>query len=162
MFFYPVFSSFFYPILFLFISNFISFFLFRIWTRSKKWYKRLLYHLIDLSLINAYILRKGDSGLPLYEFKLSVATALMYGENLPEPLAQAALGPPLFNITTAQPEDAIRLDMVNHWPEAVVKLPRCCRLKGCKLRSVFRCSKCGVFLCLKANNNCFVKYHTIP
>ena len=61
--------------------------------RSKKWYKRLLYHFIDLSLVNAFILRKtatDNPRMPLFEFKLAVAQALMYAENLAEPLAPAA------------------------------------------------------------------------
>jgi len=119
----------------------------------------MLYHMADLSLINSFILRKtatSNSKLPLYEFKLAVATALMYAENLPEPLAPAAAVLREVENTV----DAVRLDRVNHWPEVNSKIPKCCRLKGCKLRSQIRCTKCKVYLCLKANVNCFVEYHT--
>ena len=88
---------------------------YRIKTRSKKWYKRVLYHFIDLSLINAFILRKEVNGkLPLYEFKVTVASALMYSEILPDPQGRAALllaappppAAPSLNITTPHPDDA--------------------------------------------------------
>ncbi len=151
--------------------------------RSKKWYKRLLYHFIDLSLVNAFILRKtatDNPRMPLFEFKLAVAQALMYAENLAEPLAPAAAvlregqaaavlreGQAAAVVQEGQaahtvpvPEDAVRLDRINHWPEPEGKIPKCCRLKGCKLRSLIRCSKCKVYLCLKANANCFMQYHT--
>jgi len=103
----------------------------------------------------------GSSHMPLFEFKLAVATALMYAENLPDPLGGAAAvlrdgGP----AAAADLEDAVRLDGTNHWPEPMGKIPKCCRVKGCKLRSLIRCSKCKVFLCMKANSNCFLTYHT--
>ena len=34
------------------------FFFYRIRTKAIKWYKRVLYHFIDLSLVNSYILNK--------------------------------------------------------------------------------------------------------
>jgi hypothetical protein len=56
----------------------------RIKTKSKKWYRRVLFHFLDLSLVNSYILFKEicsslNKKVPnLYEYKLDVALALMY------------------------------------------------------------------------------------
>ena len=143
---------------------------YRIVTKSRKWYKRILYHFVDVSIVNAFIMRRAITGaknLPLFEFKLDVATALMYGENfvelltrsaavLREVVPRAANGDP---VAGPSPTDAVRLDGMNHWPEQAAKVPRCCRVMFCKLRSTYWCSKCNVYLCLKGKNNCFVNYH---
>jgi hypothetical protein len=55
---------------------------FRIKTKSVKWYKRVLYHFLDLTLVNAYILYKQTTKQPLFKFKIDVALALMYAEML--------------------------------------------------------------------------------
>lgn len=147
--------------------------------------------MVDLSLINAFILRKAvtkEEKMPLFEFKLAVAVAMIHADLTdPTSLAAASLreGQAMRAIMQAaaagqdartgddaaaaagqqgragDPVDAVRYDRANHWPEASgLKRPKCCRVKGCMLRSMFKCSKCGVFLCIKPNNNCFLKYHT--
>ena len=147
---------------------------YRITTKSRKWYKRILYHFVDVCLVKAYILRKvvtATTNFHLFEFKLEVATALMYCENLVEPLSTAAavlreLVPRAANgdpVAGPSPSDAVRLDGMNHWPEQAAKVPRCCRVTGCKLRSTYWCTKCTVYLCLKGQNtNCFMDFHLTP
>lgn len=143
---------------------------YRIKTKSPKWYKRILYHFTDLALVNGFILRRGDGSLPLFQFKLDVALALMFAETFMQPLSSAAIllrregqqeaknGDPLGE---ASPPDAVRLDQQNHWPDNVAALPRRCKLLGCTGRSVTWCTKCRVYLCVRKNANCFVAYHTI-
>ncbi len=145
---------------------------YRIDTKSVKWYKRILYHFIDLCIVNSYILFKvqtGDSKLPLYRFKLNVALALMFGENFGSPLSAAAVlllqegqakaenGDP---VGDGDPVDAVRLDGHNHWPDNVATVQRRCKLPGCSKKSVVWCTKCRVYLCIKKERNCFVQYHT--
>lgn len=144
---------------------------YRIKTKAKKWYKRVLYHFLDLALINSYILFKAmheDVSMPLYEFKLDVAVSLMYGENFSstediraELRRQAAVqyannGDPVGQEVT----DYVRLDGVNHIPEDVAKVGRRCKLPGCMLRSRIWCKKCRVYLCIKKAGNCFEQFHT--
>lgn len=144
---------------------------YRMKTKSPKWYKRLLLHFTDVALINAFTLMKQISGnlkMPLFEFKLEVATALMYADNFSEPLSMANI---ILRVAGANeaangdlvggplPYDGTRLDGYNHWPEVVAKIPRCCRLDGCKQRSVIWCSKCRIYLCMKAKRNCFMLFH---
>ena len=125
---------------------------------------------MDVSLINAFVMCKAireSPKLPLFEFKLDVAAALMYSENFAEPLSRAAavfraVVPRAANgdpIGGPIPTDAIRFDGMNHWPEQAAKVPRCCRVAGCKLRSTYWCTKCNVYLCLKGKNLCFVNFH---
>ena len=103
---------------------------------------------MDVSLINAFMIRKAireSLKLPLFKFKLDVAAARMYSEKFAEPLSRAvavfravvpraANGDPICGPT---PTDAIRLYGMNHWLEEVAKVPRCCRVAGCMLRSTY-------------------------
>lgn len=140
-------------------------------TKSPRWYKRVLLHFTDVAITNSFILRKHQTDnkkLPLYEYKLEVATSLMYAENFSEPLSRANLvlmahgGKEATNgdlVAGPSPSDAVRLDGVQHWPEFAAKKARCCRLKGCQQRSTIWCSKCKVYLCVKSKKNCFILYH---
>jgi hypothetical protein len=142
---------------------------YRIKTKAKKWYKRGLYHFLDVALVNAFILYKETKQLPLYEFKLDVATSLMYGEVFDSPMAVGAVmlrqaaaagvadnGDPI----GSEVVDFIRYDGMNHFPEFVASMGRTCKLQGCKKRSVIWCRKCRVYLCFKKDSNCFVEFHT--
>ena len=138
--------------------------------KSTKWYRRVFYHFMDLTMINSYILRKEMLGnIKLFQFKLNVALSLMYGENFENPMSRSALvlrsnihiaenGDP---VGSAKPVDAVRLDGSNHFPENVAAVPRMCKVKDCKKRSVFWCTKCKVYLCLNKDRNCFLNYHTV-
>ena len=104
----------------------------------------------ELTLTNSYILRKEMKGdIKLYQFRHNVALSLMYGEKFEEPTSRSALvlranlqtaenGDPVGSVT---PVDAVRLDGVNHFPENVAAVPRMCKVKDCKKRSVFWCTK---------------------
>ena len=146
-------------------------------TKSKKWYKSVLYHFFDLCLVNAYILYKEKTVMPLYKFKLDVAISLMYGDiyenpvniqEVMEELAEAATTAPNGDpMAAAEVVDFIRFDMVNHFPESVASQGRMCKRQGCKKRSVIWCKKCRVYLCVKTernkavkNKNCFELFHT--
>ena len=106
--------------------------------------------------------------MPLFEFKLEVALALMYGESFGDPSAQGELalmqvareyaenGEPIAGVV----RDAVRFDGFNHLPEIVSLKGRYCKVRGCEKRSTIWCSKCNVYLCLKKGQNCFVKFHT--
>lgn len=142
---------------------------YRIKTKSVKWYKRILFHFLDLSLVNAYILRKTKSFIPLFQFKLNVALTLMKGGTLIDPLSQAAVllmrndirvasnGEPL---GPALVPDGVRLDGYNHFPQNVSKDGKRCKLKGCNQRSAVWCTKCRVYLCVKKGRDCFILFHT--
>lgn len=147
---------------------------YRLKTKSVKWYKRFLYHFTDLAVVNSYILWKAVHKARLtrqylYQYKLNVALGLMYAENLSEPLSRSALlllqdGPKAANgdrVGDGDPTDAVRLDGMNHLPDVAAVVARCCKIKGCKLRSVIWCTKCHVYLCMKKNKNCFLTYHTV-
>jgi hypothetical protein len=61
-------------------------------TKAKKWYRRVLYHFMDLALINSFILyRATNEKAPLYEFKLDVPVSLMHGEVFSDPMSIEAI-----------------------------------------------------------------------
>ena len=53
--------------------------------RSVKWWKRVFFHLLDLSLVNAHILHKAATGskMTLMDFRSSVAKSLLEGLERP-------------------------------------------------------------------------------
>lgn len=130
----------------------------------------MLYHFVDLALVNAYILAKataGCKGVPLYEFKVEVALALMYGDSFADPMS---IGAQVLRLAATQyaengdpvggeVPDAVRLDGTNHIPENIAERGRTCKLPGCKKRTRFWCKKCRVYLCIKKDGNCYDLFH---
>ncbi|KAK2562670.1 PiggyBac transposable element-derived protein 4 [Acropora cervicornis] len=58
---------------------------FKVARKSMKWYKKLAMHLIQLSLLNSFLLYKKDGGRkPLLDFQRSVIASLLFTENTPE------------------------------------------------------------------------------
>lgn len=147
----------------------------RIRVKSRKWTVRLIYHLLDLAMINTWILYKRNYSicpqigkqLSLNEFITEVANVLCKsgvevkrgrpGGHLESVIDSRLLVP---HHAPAPPRD-VRLDMVGHWSQfqGDHKNPQRCKLQ-CGKRSVFYCSKCGVYLCIKEGRNCFLEYHT--
>ena len=60
------------------LSNFYNFFIIH---RAVKWWKRVFYHLINLSLVNANILYNEAKGkkMPHKDFRVAVAMGLLEG-----------------------------------------------------------------------------------
>lgn len=140
---------------------------YKIRVKSRKWYFRLFYHFVDLSIINAWLIwrRVRNENKSLAEFKQELALVLcgkgavnVLGRGRPLNL-QAKINKKKYKKKTGIPPIDTRTDRINHWPEFVPSRNRC-RFPECTLKSSIKCSKCGIFLCLNAKNNCFVKYHT--
>ena len=111
---------------------------------------------------------------PLHRFKMDVALSLMYRdyvENHQE--IEAVMVENAVAVTVSLHGDPVgaaevlahvRYDGINHLPSAAEKLGRCCKMVGCKSRSVIWCRKCRVYLCVKfpkdgESENCFEKFH---
>lgn len=110
---------------------------YRILTKSIKWYKRVLYHFVDLCVVNAYLLwrnakrAQGFTGrLPLYKFKMEVAKSLMYSESSDNPsLSRHSLqfSPQQDQMTGQHGDpvgqndvsDSVRLDRHDHLPKNI-------------------------------------------
>jgi Transposase IS4 len=66
--------------------------LYRMHLKGRKWYKRLFFHFVDLSIINAWTIMRQTSSpkISLVSFKLEIAMALIKGEQLHHPMAAPA------------------------------------------------------------------------
>lgn len=141
--------------------------------RSKKWYIRIFYHLIDVSLVNSWLLykrafveRNKEKTLSLLDFRLEVAESLCKTST-----STARKGRPsnskIEDVIGAKkrktsaihyPTADVRLDNFAHWPIWTQERQRCKNAK-CNFLSSVVCEKCKLNLCLQKNRNCFRDFH---
>lgn len=146
---------------------------YKIQMRTKKWYLRLFYHLVDMTIINSWLLyrkistQRGEKYLPLAKFRAELAYCLCkQGQTStskrgrPSDVEKNIQTKKSRSATTSYvPPKDVRQDSYNHWPTYNQTRQRC-KMPGCKSFSFIKCSKCGLNLCLNKTNNCFVKFHT--
>ncbi|GBO18512.1 PiggyBac transposable element-derived protein 2 [Araneus ventricosus] len=145
----------------------------RIRMKAKKWYFRLFYHLIDLAIINAWILYKEVSlqkdpkakVLNQKLFRTEVAEifckmgksgALKRGR--PSNEVQRQLETKKKCPRVVVPPKDLRQDAVDHWPNWNGKRNRC-KMPGCNGFTYVSCTKCLVFLCFNKDKNCYQNFH---
>jgi len=143
--------------------------------RSRKWYMRVFYHLLDVTIVNSWLLhkriqeQKGDSNvLPLVKFREDLAVSLCkigtYTPKRGRPsndvqegiTKKAKMGTKIGQ--HAPPKD-VRTDRIDHWPVENNKRMRC-KKPGCKGFTFMMCGKCQVSLCCGKGLTCFTKWHT--
>lgn len=143
--------------------------------RTKKWYLRLFYHLVDMAMINSWLLykkccekRNQKNILRLADFRAEVAYCLCHmgssGESnkrgRPSEVENSIQAKKKRSATTSYiPPKEVRNDSFAHWPMYMQERQRC-KLPSCKSFSFIKCSKCGLHFCLNKNNNCFIKFHS--
>ena len=147
--------------------------LYRIRTRSKKWYHRLFFHMIDVTVCNSWLLYRrileqhgqdhpqNIGNLSLLQFKTELAKVLTT-------IGTKQKGRPSFasmevqqkkkKAKTSIPAFETRKDGIGHWPQHTEQRNRC-RFEGCNGKSRVFCDKCKVYLCLYEKKNCFLNYH---
>ena len=139
--------------------------------RSKKWYMRIFYHMLDVAMVNAWILFKivheEKKQMRLSDFRASVAESFCKAEQQVTPkrgrpsdkletqLAKKRRGPP-----SHIPVKDVRLDHFDHWPDWGEVRQRC-RLPNCSALTFVSCSKCGIHLCFKNGKNYFQDFHGV-
>lgn len=140
--------------------------------RSRKWYLRLFYHLLDLTVVNAWLLyrrveaEKGNEKTKrLIEFKGEIAYSLTNAACVRKVRGRpSSVLEHMFETkrkrgaTSYVPPKDVRKDQTAHWPSYDEQRQRC-KYPGCKGFSYIKCTKCKTHLCLNKNNNCFLKFH---
>ena len=133
--------------------------------KSKKCWDRLLWHFIDVTLANSFIILKllnPNKDFKLKDFRLSVVDELI-GIN-----CQKKRGKPRINIPSipatkkVETPENIRTSVQKHLPglyEDNSKHCSLCSTKTDQVRSQFYCTTCNVTLCINAKKNCFVEDH---
>lgn len=148
--------------------------LYRTKVRSRKWYHKIVFHLMDFTLVNAWLLYHRDCkdcGVPkkdvysLLKFKAEVASCLCNerkvlkkrgrpSQNVKGDLAEKKRRGPVSSV----PSTPVRQENTDHWPVWVEKKGRC-KYPGCKGIVKVQCSKCVTYLCFTAEKNCFMNFH---
>ncbi|XP_046383469.1 piggyBac transposable element-derived protein 2-like [Ischnura elegans] len=144
--------------------------LYRTNLKGKRYYLRVIFHFIDLSVVNAWLLYRRhceqlkEKYMPLIEFKLSVAHALLYfGPNISNKRGRPSSSPSVEGkgvakrTFTPRPVADVRFDGIDHWPLHVNTKNRC---KLCiKSYTRVKCEKCNLPLCFSNEKNCFKTFH---
>ena len=138
----------------------------------KKRYFRVFCHLLDISTINAWVLfqrasiEKGQpNNITQWEFRaeivkclycMGIINSLKTGRpsNIDRELEEKRHKGP----TTHVPPLNVRTDQMSHWIQYDSSRQRC-KLPNCRGLSHYKCSKCGVHLCLTKDKNCFMNFH---
>ncbi|XP_042599318.1 piggyBac transposable element-derived protein 2-like [Cyprinus carpio] len=152
--------------------------LYRIDIRPRRWYLRILYYLIDLSLVNGWLLyrrhltqKQEKKYMPLLDFRVQVADALIkVGKQADlnsrkrgrpsledDPTSHQAAPPPPPLQRISAPSVDVRLDRCDHFPIHAEKRGRCRLCKNGYTQMA--CLKCKVLLCFTKDKNCFLEYH---
>lgn len=134
--------------------------------KSRKWYLKLFFHLIDITIVNAWLLARRmnaiDEKKNAWQFRIDLAESLCFMPPAKK-IGRLSSAKNDFSKTkfshTALPTYDVRLDNMDHFPQHELKR-RMCRLPTCKNKTSVFCSKCGIFACFSANNNCFKIFHT--
>ena len=143
--------------------------LYRIFLRSRKYYQRLIFHLVDLALLNSWNCYRRDAKflelpkskiLKYAVFKMQISSDLLQAgkpsRKRGRPQATPKRKPSRHHC--AMPTQTARHDKVDHFP-SVDKVRRMCKNDGCSGKTNIVCSKCKVNLCLNAKANCFTQFH---
>ena len=138
--------------------------LYRNCLKSKKWYKRIIFHMLDMSIVNAWILYRAikDTQINLCKFKLTVAKALILSKQPREEFVAPRL--PLTSLTAKAVNFDQRYDRCDHFVKKMnIKSAQRCKLEGCKRKTLFMCRKCCVYLCTTGitheSDDCFYLFH---
>lgn len=165
--------------------------LYRIKIRSRQWYKRIFFHLVDMCIVNAWLLwRRNSDGvyMPLYDFKLAISEHYRKAGKLitkkrgrPSTTGTPVLGTPTTsrigtptsrNESPAPPVKRPCKARVQDVPLNSVRSDRIDHFplhnkrrqlcqNDCMFRSYIKCEKCNVFLCLNEKRNCFKDFHVV-
>lgn len=127
--------------------------------RSIKWWHRLFYWLLDVAIVNAFILKKikMNTKLDQLSFRLRLAQQLIDGFSNRKRKVTAysackkgAVGVP----------DDVRLSNVGHHLPMKTSTRRRCRVCSStkkETRTIYTCKSCSVPLCI---DKCFEKFHS--
>lgn len=124
--------------------------------RSNKWWHRLFFGLLDMAMINAFILFNETQykKIVLLDFCREVGLGLMSKNISRKPCYRRK--------QKYSVPDTVRMTNTGiHWPVFLKEKGRCqvCRKNGIESRPSSQCSHCKVFLCSNSAKDCFIKFH---
>ena len=127
--------------------------------RQKKWCHRIFFHLLTLSVVNAWrIYREIGGNGTLFDFIISISRCLISATSESNDENQEPSQKRRSGIRANQVSGDIHYDEKNHWPLQIDCTTQRCRHSGCSRRSKFICSKCQIVLCV-VGKKCFLEFH---
>lgn len=146
--------------------------LYRTKIRSKKWYHRIVFHMLDFTVVEAWLLYRRDCrdcAIPqkdfcsLAKFKAEVASCLcMERKASLKRRGRPSLDGPAEKMpktpANARPSELVRFDQTGHWPVWVERKGGC-KFPNCSGIVKVQCSKFATYLCFSSERNCFHNYH---
>ena len=136
--------------------------LYRLHIKTKKWYKRIIFHLMDVATANAWLLYRHvipDCSMQYGKFKLYVATALIHAEN--DDQEQKSVAHKKLPMKASYVNRDARYDRVGRFPRQASNHAQRCKMEGCKRKSTYMCLKCRVYLCIDIKTECFYHFHNV-
>lgn len=126
--------------------------------KNIKWWHRLFFGILDMAIVNAFVIYKEETGCPIsqLDFRSEAARGLLS-------FSQKKLITKRRKLNYSIPE-TVRLTNVGvHFPKFNVPKGRCqvCSKKKIDSRPTSTCSHCGVNLCCNNSKNCFAEFHSI-
>ena len=125
--------------------------------KNIKWWHRIFFALLDMSIVNAFLIFRESTGslMCIKEFRRCLARGLLTYSNktvvskrrktaysIPESVRHTNVGPhrPMFNVPKRRCE--------------------VCSKRGLESRPTSKCRHCGINLCCNSSKNCFEIFHT--
>lgn len=154
--------------------------LYRIFVKSRKWTLRMIFHAVDIAVVNSWLEYKSNAILlgtqpkhilDLLHFRLQLAESLILEKRPVTPRRRGRpsrssqepeSSPPAKRVASIQhrPLPEVQHDLVDHMPEHSTEANAGrCKRKNCSGKSRWKCEKCGVYLCLNKASNCFRDFH---
>ena len=157
--------------------------LYRINFKTRRWYIKIFWHLVDIATVNAWLLYRRHCDhlrigkkqrLSLLDFVLEISESLISANKVvpmettggkpgrPTKRKSSEAAGPSAKVgrkpTTPLPSNDARCDQLGHWPNPVNGNRSRCRYCKDGFSKIF-CSKCKICLCLREGKNCFLDYH---
>ena len=152
--------------------------------KTRRWYLRVVFHLLDICKVNAWLLYRRYANqlniparrqMKLADFSIKIAQAFIQRcKPSDRPVGRPAKRVSEERIEkrgkqpkTPAPQDDVRFNDVGHWPQRETKKGKC---RNCKMTCRVKCMKCSrlygdqngsVYLCLEQERNCFYDYHSL-
>ena len=152
---------------------------YRMDARTCEWTIRTVFHFVDLAIVNAWIGYRQDAKakgilqkdiLQLMDFRMEIAQTYLAAvdedseesDTGDDEVDQAASSSRRHRVVPV-PSLPARTSGAKHLPEMTQSSNGMrCRKTGCAGKTKIRCAGCKIFLCMTAERNCFMSYHTKP
>lgn len=135
--------------------------------KTRKWTNRIFFHLLDVAMVNAYILyhrSNKEVTIELPNFRSEVAETLcIISTDSKKPRGRpvsSPIPPPSKSKKSYFPTSEVRYDNVGHWCIFQDRNgKKTCKQPGCKSETQAYCTKCKINLCNSTSKSCFMTFH---